>query len=178
MSLSLPRRCGSPRRSSTSLASPTWPPSVMASPPSSLRRTLSTSTLPRLVAEHISGVVMLADILTKATSRGVFVASLSICSSSSTHLHEAASPALLSTCSSGSTPSHAARQVHFVPRARTRARRGCSRALSHPLTPSAQHTHSVHSAHWPSRLFITHASRLHASLAGLTPLRSLLQDEA
>ena len=28
MSLSLPRRCGSPRRSSTSLASPTWPPSV------------------------------------------------------------------------------------------------------------------------------------------------------
>ena len=39
-------------------------------------------------------------------------------------------------------------------------------------------THSVHSAHWPSRLFITHASRLHTSSAGLTPLRSLLQDEA
>ena len=25
----------------------------------------------------------------------------------------------------------------------------CSRALFHPLTPSAQHIHSVHSAHWP-----------------------------
>ena len=39
----------------------------------------------------------------------------------------------------------------------------CSRALSHPLTPSAQHTHSVHSAHWPlvcsvfTSVFITHA---------------------
>ena len=46
------------------------------------------------------------------------------------------------------------------------------------LPAPSQHTHSVHSAHWPSRLFITHASRLHTSSAGLTPLRSLLQDEA
>ena len=69
--------------------------------------------------EHISGVVMLADILTKAASRGVFV---DLINGSSTLLHDA-------------------RWVHFVPRARTRARRGCSRALSNPLSlPAPAHS--------------------------------------